>query len=59
MKSKIEMQGAVMGKLMQDLNRSQNAHTMSADQLRKLEIEKKAMEMDNEVLEREEGELQK
>lgn len=55
----IEMRGAVMGKLMQDLNRSQNAHAMSADKIRKLEIEKKALEMDNEVLERDEGELKK
>lgn len=58
-KSKIEMRGPVMGKLRQDLNRLQNDQAIGADQIRKLEIEKIALEMDNEVLKREKEELQK
>lgn len=37
----------------------QNAKVISADQIRKLEIEKIALEMDKEVLEKEKEELQR
>lgn len=58
-KSEIEMRGAVNGKLRQDVNRLQNAQTMNADQIRKLEREKIALEMDKEVLEKEKEELRR
>lgn len=47
------MWGAMVGKLRQDVNRLQNAQTMSVDQIIKLEIEKIALDMDKKVLERE------
>lgn len=53
------MREAVLGKLMQDLNRLQGAQAISADQIRKLETEKIALEMDKEVLKGEKEELRK
>lgn len=53
------MRGAMNGKLRQDVNRLQSAQTVSTDQIRKLEIEKIALEIDNVVLEKEKEELQR
>lgn len=59
MKSEIEIRGAVIGKLKQDLSMAQHGQSMSAKQVKKLEIDKITLEMDKEVLEREKEELQK
>lgn len=49
-KSELEMQAVVIGKLRNELNSAQHLQAASAEQIRKLEIDKIALEMDKDVL---------
>lgn len=50
---------ATIGKLRQDLSSSQHVQAMTAEQVRKLEVNKISLEMDKEVLEKKNVDLQK
>lgn len=52
------MQAAVKDKLRKDLNNARQICAIRAEEVRKLEVEKVALEMDKEVLIRENAELQ-
>lgn len=54
-KSELEMQAAMIGKLRNKLNNAQHLQALFAEQIRRLEIDKIALEMDKDVLEKERG----
>lgn len=57
-KSELQVQAAVREKMKNDLNNARQICAIRAEEVRKLEVEKVALEMDKEILGREKAELQ-
>lgn len=59
MRSELHMQATTMKKLKNELSNARQLYATTAEQLRKVKVEKIALEMEKKVLEYEKAELQK